>query len=360
MSTIIIKDTLRKSVEAASGGLQTIVYTKKGQPCFMNVLTKFNLSEIDSSLSGTHPAFIVDGRELSQILIGTYQMRVIDGEMVSQPYTVPTRGVVSLPYAIQTARASGAGFHAMTNAEWAALQCRAWKNQQYPKGANLYGCDSNDPSLYGVRVDGQPAGTTSGSGLIYTGSGPTDFRHNLAYNGISDLNGNANEHVSGLRSVYGELQVLANNNAASASRDLLDTSPDWMAISGEDGSLISPDGNGTTANSIKLKSGSAASPVDYTLTLTSGQFQVATIVNSTGKAVTSLALKKLQVLGLYPFLSVDSDFFLVVNTAIIGYAQRGGHNSNAAAAGINALALSNLNINMGENITSRLAYYSVA
>ncbi|MBC4811070.1 hypothetical protein H8L49_14630, partial [Klebsiella quasipneumoniae] len=110
----------------------------------------------------------------------------------------------------------------------------------------------------------------------------------------------------------------------------------------------------------KLKSGSAASSVDYTLTLTSGQFQVATIVNSTGKAVTNLALKKLQVLGLYPFLSVDSDFFLVVNTAIIGYAQRGGHNSNAAAAGINALALSNLNINMGENITSRLAYYSVA
>ncbi|ANE71929.1 hypothetical protein A7B01_20840 [Klebsiella pneumoniae] len=359
MATILIKDRLRQSVEAASGGLQTIVYTKKGQPCFMNVLTKFNLSEIDSSLSGTHPAFIVDGRELSQILIGTYQMRVIDGEMVSQPYTVPTRGVVSLPYAIQTARASGPGFHAITNAEWSALQCLAWKNQQYPKGANLNGCDVTDTSLYGILVDGLPAGTTTGSGLIYTGSGPTDFRHNLAYNGISDLNGNANEHVSGLRCVYGELQVLANNNAASSSRDLLDTSADWRAISGEDGSLITPDGNGTTANSIKLKSGSVASAADYTLTLTSGQFQTTTIVNSTGKAVTSLALKKLQILGLYPFLSTDSDFF-IINTSVIGYAQRGGHNSNAAAAGINALSLSNLNINMGGNITSRLAYYSVA
>lgn len=357
MATILIKDRLRQSVEAASGGLQTIVYTKKGQPCFMNVLTKFNLSEIDSSLSGTHPAFIVDGKELSQILIGTYQMQVIDGEMVSQPYTVPTRNTVSLPYAIQTARASGPGFHAITNAEWAALQCLAWKNQQYPKGANLYGRDIDDPSLYGVRVDGQPAGTASGSGLIYTGSGPTEFRHNLAYNGISDLNGN--EHVSGLRCVYGELQVLANNDAASASHDLLDTSSDWRAISGIDGSLITPDGNGTTANSIKLKSGSVASAADYTLTLTSGRFQTTTILNSTGKAVTSLALKKLQVLGLYPFLSIDSDV-LLINASVIGYPQRGGHNSNAAAAGINTLVLSNLSINMGENISSRLAYYSVA
>lgn len=79
----------------------------------------------------------------------------------------------------------------------------------------------------------------------------------------------------------------------------------------------------------------------------------------TRKAVTSLALKKLQVLGLYPFLSIDSDA-LLINTSVIGYPQRGGHNSNAPAAGINTLVLSNLSINMGENISSRLSYYSVA
>lgn len=359
MSTIIIKDTLRQSVEAASGGLQTIVYTKKGQPCFMNVLTKFDLSQIDSSLSGAHPAFKVDDKELSQILIGTYQMRVIDGEMVSQPYSVPTRSVVSLQYAIQTARASGPGFHAITNAEWAALQCLAWKNQQYPKGANWLGYDFNDPSLYGVRVDGQPVGTNNGGGIIYTGSGPVEFRHNLAYNGISDLNGNVNERVTGLRSVYGEIQVLANNNAASSAHDLLDTSADWRAISGEDGSLILPDGNGTTANSIKLTSGSVASAADYTLTLTSALFQTTAIMNSTGKAVTSLALKKLQVLGLYPFTSTADGDFLISNKSVISYAMRGGHSNNGIGAGINALSLSALNTDMNQDISSRLAYYSV-
>ncbi|WP_205841334.1 hypothetical protein, partial [Klebsiella quasipneumoniae] len=61
----------------------------------------------------------------------------------------------------------------------------------------------------------------------------------------------------------------------------------------------------------------------------------------------------------YPFLSAASDFFLI-NTSRIGYAQRGGHWSNAAGAGINALSLANPNTDMGVTVTSRLAYYPVA
>ena len=54
-----------KSVEAASGGLQTVIYTAKGQPSFMNIIEKFDLSAIDPTLSGTHPAFIINGVEVS-------------------------------------------------------------------------------------------------------------------------------------------------------------------------------------------------------------------------------------------------------------------------------------------------------
>ena len=43
MTTILIKDALRQSVEAASGGLQTVLYTAKGQPSFMNIIEKFDM-----------------------------------------------------------------------------------------------------------------------------------------------------------------------------------------------------------------------------------------------------------------------------------------------------------------------------
>ena len=41
--TILIKDSLRQSVEAASGGEQTVLYTTKGQPTYMNIIQKFDL-----------------------------------------------------------------------------------------------------------------------------------------------------------------------------------------------------------------------------------------------------------------------------------------------------------------------------
>ncbi|EML3987540.1 hypothetical protein RFG92_005347, partial [Klebsiella pneumoniae] len=85
MTTILIKDALRQSVEAASGGLQTVLYTAKGQPSFMNIIEKFDMSVIDPALSGTHPAFIINGTEVSQILVGTYTASLINGELLSLP-----------------------------------------------------------------------------------------------------------------------------------------------------------------------------------------------------------------------------------------------------------------------------------
>ena len=64
MTTILIKDKLRQSVEVASGGLRTVLYTTTGQPTFMNIVEKFLLSDIDASLPATvHPAFIINGVE---------------------------------------------------------------------------------------------------------------------------------------------------------------------------------------------------------------------------------------------------------------------------------------------------------
>ena len=68
MPTIFIKDSLRASVEAASGGKQTVLYTGSGQPTYMNVIPQFNLQDVDTVIgTGVHPAFIVNGITKSEI-----------------------------------------------------------------------------------------------------------------------------------------------------------------------------------------------------------------------------------------------------------------------------------------------------
>mgnify|MGYP003609996268 CR=1 FL=1 len=62
-----LKDTLRESVEAATGGKVTVLYDDKGYPSYMNVIPKFKVEDIDASLgTGVHPAFIVGGVEKFQ------------------------------------------------------------------------------------------------------------------------------------------------------------------------------------------------------------------------------------------------------------------------------------------------------
>ena len=93
MTTIIIKDHLRQAIESASGGRQTVLYTPKGQASFVTIFNKVDLKTLNPDLSGTHPAFIINGKEVSQLFIGTYQGTIIDGELVSQPWTLPSSGV---------------------------------------------------------------------------------------------------------------------------------------------------------------------------------------------------------------------------------------------------------------------------
>ena len=60
--TISVTDTLRKSVEAASGGKNTVLYTAKGQPCYMAVLQRTDFVAAATALGmSNHPAFTVGG-----------------------------------------------------------------------------------------------------------------------------------------------------------------------------------------------------------------------------------------------------------------------------------------------------------
>lgn len=245
MPTIHIKDDLRAAVEAASGGRQTVLRTAKGQPCYVNIVPKFNLEDVtstDSLGSGVHPAFIVSGIEKSEIFVGTYQGIVKNGELLSLPGVNPARST-SFDSFNATARANGIGWHLMTNAEWAALQLWCHKNGFTPRGNSNYGRSSDSTFETARRVDGGTPGLTSGDPCVLTGSGPASWHHDNSSAGVSDLVGNVWEWQGGLRLVDGEIQIIPNNDAVTA--DLSASSTVWKAIRLSDGALVAPGTAGT-------------------------------------------------------------------------------------------------------------------
>lgn len=353
--TILVKDSLRQSVEIASGGEQTVLYTAKGQPTYMNIIKKFDMSTIDPSLSGTHPAFIVNGVEKPEIFIGTYQGRIIGGELLSLPNVEPTYSTNYTDF-LTAARANGSGHHLITNAEWSAVALQCFKDNKQPMGNSYYGRSSENPLLIGRRADGLNPGDTSGSARTLTGSGPVEWRHNGKENGIADLSGNVWEWNSGMRIFNGEIQVIADNNAANHTIDLGATSTQWKAINGETGNLVTPDGTGTTVGTIKYADGGTA---DYTINGTS----FGGIRNlSTTKPVTAVALARLKALCLCPLVEdtalFNSDSFSKMMTGE-RLPLRGGSWSNAASAGVFTLLLNSTRSGSSSAIGARPAFVNL-
>ncbi|NAR91517.1 SUMF1/EgtB/PvdO family nonheme iron enzyme [Acinetobacter haemolyticus] len=353
--TILIKDSLRQSVELASGGLQTVLYTAKGQATYMNIIQKYDMSTIDASLSGTHPAFIVDGVEKPEIFIGTYQGRIVNGELLSLPNVEPSHST-NYGNFLTAARACGNGHHLITNAEWSAVALQCYKNNTQPMGNSYYGRSSQDPLLIGRRADGLNPGDTSGSPRTLTGSGPVQWRHNGKENGIADLSGNVWEWNSGMRIFNGEIQVIADNNASKLAIDLGAASTEWKAIDGETGNLVTPNGSGTTAGTIKYANGGTA---DYTIN--GGSFGAIRNLSTT-KPVTAAALARLKALCLYPHTentaSYNGDYFAKTMTDE-RLPFRGGYWSSAASAGVFALNLNNARSRVYTNVGARPAFVNL-
>ena len=353
--TILVKDSLRQSVELASGGEQTVLYTAKGQPTYMNIIQKYDMSTIDPSLSGIHPAFTVNGVEKPEIFIGTYQGKIVAGELLSLPNVDPTVSTNFTNF-LAAARASGNGHHLITNAEWSAVALQCYKKNQQPLGNSYYGRSSEDPLLIGRRYDGLNPGDTSGSARTLTGSGPVEWRHNRKPSGIADLSGNVWEWNAGMRLVNGEIQVIADNNAALLAIDMGESSVQWKAIDGETGNLVTPDGNGTTVGTVKYANSGTA---DYTIN--GASFGVIRNLSTT-KPVTAIALAKLKALCLYPHnentASYNGDYFGKDITAE-RVPIRGGGWSNAADAGVFALNLVNVRTGTYTIIGARPAFVNL-
>lgn len=212
--SIFIVDQLRHAVESASGGRMTVLYTTKKQPCYMHVLPRFLLEDVAPGGelgSGTHPAFLVNGVAKSELFIGAYLASMSDGEALALPGMPP-----QVSYTFDQARAAcvanGAGWHLMTNWEWAAVALWCMANGFQPRGNTDWGRHHTSRFETGRRVDGGVPGGATGNGATLTGSGPAAWSHDGTPAGIADLVGNVWEWNDGMRLQDGRVYMPNDNN----------------------------------------------------------------------------------------------------------------------------------------------------
>ena len=215
MTEILVKDPLRDSVESASGGAQTVLWTKSGFPSYMTVIPKMRLEDLHPALgTGVHPAFIVNGLEKSEIFIASYQAVIQDGEAISLPGQDPA-GNLNFDAARAACFSAGPGFHLLTNQEWAAIALWCAAKGHDVRGNTNCGRSHSHPEEQGKRI--------GSSYRTLTGSGPASWRHDGTMFGISDLVGNVWEWVDGLKLSGGKVVMTMDNAFAAAECEWTDT-----------------------------------------------------------------------------------------------------------------------------------------
>jgi len=243
-------DLVKLALKATCPG-NDILLDDKGLPSVMVRIPKFKISDVITGGSdSTHPAFLVNGIEVSEIYISKYQNVVHNGRAYSLPGEDPANSL-TWDTARAACEAKGPGWHMMTKPEYAAIALWCKKNGFLPYGNNNYGKDSRETVRVAIPapagIDGQGRTTRT-----LAGTGPIEWSHNKAIDGIWDINGNVSEWTGGIRTVYGELQLLANNNAADSNNPQSADAATWKAIDATTGNFVDPNGSGTTTGTVKV------------------------------------------------------------------------------------------------------------
>lgn len=317
-------------------------------PSVMVYIPAFKNSEVlTGGNDSIHPAFIVNGQQIKGFWYGKYQAHNYKGVAYSLPAEDPTASI-NFDTARTACEAKGHGWHLSTNAEWAAIALWCKKNGFMPYGNNNFGKDTRESNFKAIPTY-EYEGSGHKIGRVATGTGPLTWSHDKTLAGIWDLNGNVWEWQGGIRLVWGELQILANNDAADPDNPQNATSTCWKAISATDGSLVEPECK-TTDSAPKL-SGSTVK-LDYV----SGVWQYNTTVASSedqsrscafgkvtaAEAIGDAAKALLRSLALLPDQGAeeadyDGDYMWWNNKQAERCVCRGGYWINGACAGVFSL-----------------------
>lgn len=239
-------DDMKASIEALTGGKNTVILDNVGLPSVMVAVPKHTNKELFGGSDQTHPGHIINGVEKDVMYFSKFQNVVIGERAYSLPMRDP-RTYVNFDQAVTYSRNKGEGWGLTPFSLWAeiALWCRA--NKTMPHGNNNYGAASENALEKGVPVSKYSDSDASNPGRTQrtaTGSGPETWNHDGTSAGIADMNGNVWEWNAGLRLVDGEIQVIANANVMDQEIALNSASTAWKAIAA-DGSLVDPGTNGT-------------------------------------------------------------------------------------------------------------------
>lgn len=235
-------DDFKLSVEALSGGTNTVILDDVGMPSVMFVMPKYLSSELNSNLNATvHPAWKLNDAEKAKVYVSKYQNIVQNGRAYSLPMQDP-KAAITFDAALAACRAKGEYWGLTPMALWGAIALWCKTNGTMPRGNNSYGKDYSYTFEKGVVTysDGTNNCRTA------TGSGPNSWNHNNAPDGIADLNGNVSEWCAGFRVIGGEIQVIPDADCMLSSCDMSAASTEWKAIL-QDGTLVAPG----TANTLK-------------------------------------------------------------------------------------------------------------